>query len=189
MPKTVYAGDYDRLVGVNKEVRKSFLSACRIDWSTSDFAWITRLPPKGRHSAAVRLLQASLLTLGLEFGCRYPDGDCVLDSTGSKRGLVRVKFSTLWSTGVYRFQQLYRDEKAGHVLLFGLCPDQVDFWILPQRVILRKWGGDVVKEQHGNRTAWMTLRPGGEGSPKWLERYRKGLDAIVRALGSVETQR
>lgn len=92
-------------------------------------------------------------------------------SSESDRGVngvqVEVKFSTLWDTGVYKFQQI-RDQNYEYAILLGVSPEEVQLWCVPKTVLLAH-----STPQHtgasGTETRWLSFDP--TAVPSWLQPY------------------
>ena len=145
------------------------------NWVESPFAWIKDLPSRTIGKVGEQLV---------EQWCTSQNFD-VRSSPNSQsdrliNGLrVEIKFSTLWQTGIYKFQQL-RDQAYDIVICLGLSPYDIHCWVLSKDVILEQWRSGKLG-QHGGRdaqdTAWITVNP---KSPQiWLTpRNGKPADAI-----------
>ncbi|MDQ0755054.1 hypothetical protein QFZ61_001041 [Arthrobacter sp. B3I4] len=82
--------------------------------------------------------------------------------------LVQVKFSTLWDSGFYRFQQI-RDRDYDYCLCFGLAPFDMNAWLIPKEILDRHVIG--TRGQHtgagSNETWWLEISPSAQES--WLD--------------------
>ena len=86
---------------------------------------------------------------------------------------IEIKFSTLWESGEYTFQQI-RHQDYGFVACLGLSPFDAHCWVIPKGVLMQRapiqHGG-----QAGNDTRW--LRFPVDDPPGWLARYGGSLAA------------
>jgi hypothetical protein len=98
---------------------------------------------------------------------------------------IEVKFSTLWTSGVYKFQQI-RDQKYDHLLCLGLSPSAAHCWVLPKDVLLQYVIGHM--GQHtgaaGTDTAWLSFQA--NRPYDWMRPYGGSLEeawAVIDRLG------
>lgn len=147
-------------------VEQQFANAPRLDWVGSPFEWLLELPSRTRGAAGEELL-AQWLTEGGAVVERPKNSDFDRLVNGRR---VEVKMSTLWRSGMFRFQQL-RDQDYDDVALLGIAPFEVYLWWLPKAVA---WGASL--PQHtgstGADTRWLEVSP--EAPPAAL-RCRGGL--------------
>jgi len=91
------------------------------------------------------MVEHALLHLGFRVAQRTSPGhDRIVE--GRK---VRIKFSTLWRSGLYTFQQV-KDEDYEYVLLLGVSPGHGHLWVLEKATALRL---------AGSPTAWISFAP------------------------------
>ncbi|MBY0313756.1 MAG: hypothetical protein K2W85_16950 [Phycisphaerales bacterium] len=135
-------------------------------WQGSPFAWIKTRPSRQVGVIGEKLVAGWLATRGFDV-VRSPDSQADRIINGAR---AEIKFSTLWKSGSYKFQQL-RDQDYAFALCLGISPFDAHCWVIPKRVILAQWGkGAGLESQHGGRagsdTAWLSVVPGDE--PAWL---------------------
>jgi hypothetical protein len=90
---------------------------------------------------------------------------------------VAIKFSTLWTTGDYKFQQI-RSTGYDHVLCFGISPFEAHCWFFE-----RKFALENAKKQHkgGTRSEyWITINP--NNPPEWATKYGGTLDIAYQII-------
>ncbi len=95
---------------------------------------------------------------------------------------TEIKFSTLWETGTFTFQQI-RNQDYEIVICLGLAPFDARCWVVPKSVIWSK-----TTPQHGGGTGidthWLTVAP--DDAPPWLAEHggtlANALD-VLRKLG------
>ncbi|MDW8236734.1 MAG: hypothetical protein RMK98_08975 [Bacteroidia bacterium] len=99
----------------------------------------------------------------IEWPSGTPDYD-ILGIGPGREIRIEIKFSTLWRTGVYKFQQL-RDQPYDLLLCLGLSPQEAHLWTFPKSEAL--W---YATPQHGGKegkdTYWLSL------SPRELQKYK-----------------
>lgn len=98
---------------------------------------------------------------------------------------MEIKFSTLWRTGVYKFQQL-RNQDYRIVICLGISPFGAHCWAIPKDEIFQRWksGAEGLCSQHGGAvgtdTAWLSFRIG--SVPQWLVPFGGCLQDAVAKL-------
>lgn len=143
-------------------------------WVGSPFEWLMRLPSRSRGKAGELIAEAWLEGLG--FAVRSPanSGHDRLVS-GHK---VEIKFSTLWQSGEYVFQQL-RDQDYTHAMMIGVSPFAAHCWLVPKEEVFSR-----SMPQHGGAsgtdTHWLRLRA--DSPPGWLGPFGGELDRAVEVI-------
>ena len=102
-------------------------------WLGSPFAWIKTRPSRQVGSIGEQLVAGWFAAKGLDvLRTGDSDADRVIDG---KR--VEIKFSTLWESGDYVFQQI-RNQRYDVALLLGLSPFAGSCWVVPKAVLLEQ---------------------------------------------------
>lgn len=190
--------DYDLLVGISQQLCLENQTDS-LDWNGSPFQWIKSKPSRTIGAIGEKMVSRWLEARGFSIGrSRSSDADRIVNGIP-----VEIKFSTLWATGTYTFQQL-RDQRYEFAILLGIAPKDVHCWMLPKNVIMKRWRnnipssngfepaalGDIVPQHNaghgGHDTAWLTFNP--YNPPEWLRPFggtaAEALDAIRSALGN-----
>lgn len=148
-------------------------------WKDSPFAWIKTRPSRQVGAIGEKLVAGWLASKGFNVQ-RSPDAEA---DRIVERSRVEIKFSTLWQTGVYKFQQL-RDQNYEFAVCLGISPFDAHCWVLDKATILEKWGDpDGLPNQHGGAsgtdTVWLSVNPASPQS--WLRGMGGRLhDAVER---------
>jgi len=91
---------------------------------------------------------------------------------------IEIKFSTLWKSGGYKFQQL-RDQDYESVFCLGISPAQVHAWLIPKAVAwahaIPQHGGSV-----GTDTKWLGFQA--DSPPSWMSEYGGTLASVLEVL-------
>ncbi len=137
-------------------------------WRNSPFAWIKARPSRQIGVIGEKLVAGFLATKGFDV-VRSPDSQADRIINGKR---AEIKFSTLWKSGVYKFQQL-RDQDYEFVVCLGISPFNAHCWVIPKVIIMKQWhAGKGLTPQHGGKvgtgTAWLSVTPGQE--PQWLQK-------------------
>jgi hypothetical protein len=99
----------DIAVGLSKDYRTD-----NDPWAGSPFAWLKNIPSGTRGKAIQELVERLCTDLGLEV-TPSPDSDADRIIAGLR---TEVKGSTLWKSGIYKFQQI-RDQNYRILVCLG----------------------------------------------------------------------
>ena len=132
-------------------------------WNGSPFDWIRRLPSRRKGKIGEQLVSGWCATQGFDVtSSRDSDADRII---AGRR--VEIKMSTLWKSGIYKFQQL-RDQDYSYVMCIGISPFDAQCWVIPKDVI---WVN--TPPQHGGSrgtdTRWLSFKA--VNPPEWLAEY------------------
>lgn len=163
------------IVSIAENLRSEYKNY-NLDWVESPFAWIKDLPSRTRGKVGEQLIEYWCKEQNFEVR-PSPDSDADRIINGLR---VEIKSSTLWKSGIYKFQQL-RDQAYDVVVCLGLSPHNVHCWVLSKEVILEQWRSGGIGSQHGGRqgidTAWLEVNP--NAPQAWLTPQRgRPADAI-----------
>lgn len=143
-------------------------------WAGSPFAWIKRRPSRQIGAIGEKLVSGYLASKGFDV-TRSPDSEA--DRLVNKTR-VEIKYSSLWETGSYKFQQL-RDQNYQFAICLGVSPFSAHCWVLPKSAIMKRWGNEL-PHQHGGKkgsdTVWLQVTPGDE--PAWLDSFGGPLSSM-----------
>ncbi len=80
---------------------------------------------------------------------------------------VEIKFSTLWKSGIYKFQQIH-DQNYEYAVCLGISPKEAHCWVIKKDILYKNVIGHL--GQHtgtgSKETAWITIVP--SNPPEWL---------------------
>ena len=132
-------------------------------WANSPFGWIRSRPSRQKGKIGEQLVAGWAAAKGLDVvRSTSRDADRMIQGR-----LVEIKFSLLWKSNVYVFQQ-FRDQEYDHAFCLGISPFAAHAWVVPKEIILGN-----TPSQHGGRagtdTHWLHLSP--DDPPAWLARY------------------
>lgn len=123
-------------------------------WLGSPFEWILQTPSRTRGAIGERLVAGWCAAKGADV-VRSPDSQADRIINGFR---VEIKFSTLWKSGGYTFQQI-RNQRYSHLICLGLSPFDAHCWVLPKQVLMDHVIGHM--GQHtgatGQDTAWLSF--------------------------------
>jgi hypothetical protein len=143
-------------------------------WAGSPFEWLMRLASRSRGRAGELIVESWLDGLGFDVRSPTNSGH---DRTISGRK-VEIKFSTLWGSGEYVFQQL-RDQDYEVAILLGVSPTAAQCWVIPKAEAFAR-----AVPQHGGAagrdTRWLRIRAA--EPPTWMRPFGGELGATVPVL-------
>jgi hypothetical protein len=168
------------LAGLSATLEADYVKPEDDPWAGSPFAWILTRPSRSRGAIGERLVAGWCATKGLDV-VRSANSDADRVIHGHR---VEIKFSTLWQSGVYKFQQI-RDQDYDFLFCLGVAPFSAEAWVIPKDVLHRHVIGHM--GQHtgasGQDTAWLSFK---SGSPyDWMQPYGGALSDAWRVLESL----
>jgi hypothetical protein len=147
-------------------------------WDESPFKWVLAQPSATKGLIGRRLVTAWANLHGI-FPLQVTRENQIYLEIGD--ALIQVKFSTLWDTGYYRFQQI-RDRDYDYCLCFGLAPFDVNAWLIPKNVLATHVIGTM--GQHtgagSGETWWLEASP--TNTEIWLQECGGQLDQVAGQL-------
>jgi hypothetical protein len=174
VPET--SSDFKLLATASSYIRSDFEEGYK-GWVNSPFEWILHLPAgsKGRLGKLLVYQWCALKGLAVD---RCTDSEADMLINGHR---VEVKFSTLWKSGIYKFQQI-RDQNYEYSVCLGISPFEAHCWVLSKTILKRYVIGHL--GQHtgsvGKETAWITVDP--NTPPEWIAQFGGTLDNAFLVL-------
>lgn len=154
-------------------------------WRGSPFNWIRARPSRQRGTIGEKMVAGYLACKGFDV-TRSPDTEADRIVAGCR---AEIKMSTLWKSGLYKFQQL-RDQDYKFAVCLGISPFDAHCWVLPKREIIERWRVGDIPSQHGgaegNDTAWLSVNP--SEAPEWLHEWGGRLSDAVRLVAEITEQ-
>ncbi|NUM46438.1 MAG: hypothetical protein HUU38_17180 [Anaerolineales bacterium] len=154
--------DFELFASITTHIRSEFVELDE-SWKDSPFAWIHSLSSGSRGKLGKRLVSAWCASKGLLIDSS-PDSDADLLVNGHR---IEIKFSTLWKSGIYKFQQI-RDQNYEFVICLGISPFDAHCWVINKNLLYEYIIGH--KPQHkgakGTDTFWFSVKP--NNPPDWL---------------------
>lgn len=137
-------------------------------WDGSPFAWLKNIPSGTRGKVFQELVERLCADSGLRV-TPSPDSDADRIIAGLRS---EIKGSTLWKSGIYKFQQI-RDQNYRILICLGISPFDAHCWAIPKVDVMALWNAGIIRSQHrgarGSDTAWIELNPA--TPPDWLRPY------------------
>jgi site-specific DNA-methyltransferase (adenine-specific) len=145
-------------------------------WKSSPFNWVTQLAAAKKGKLGKNLIASwcSIKKIPVEFA-KDKSGNLLIN--GCK---VSIKFSTLWSEGSYKFQQI-RTEGYDYLICFGISPSAAHCWVISRDQVLK----GSIPQHKGSKGAeyWLTINP--EKPPEWVTEFGGTLDKAYNILKSI----
>lgn len=153
------------LTGLAEGIKGEYIREGAIDpWLLSPFAWIRTLPSSRRKGKVGEQLVAGWCAAKGFDVIRSPDSDADRIIAGRR---MEIKFSTLWETGAYTFQQI-RNQDYEYAICLGISPFDASCWVVPKALLL-----ETLPSQHGGAqgvdTKWLSFQA--VNPPAWLTPY------------------
>jgi 16S rRNA G966 N2-methylase RsmD len=134
-------------------------------WKNSPFEWVLQLPARKKGKLGRQLISPWLASKGILVEATKDSSETLM----IKGYRVATKFSTMWTKGFYRFQQI-RSEGYDYVICLGISPFQAHCWIFP-----REYAINHATQQHKGATEyWVHIDP--RKPPEWVKGYGGSLD-------------
>ncbi len=168
--------EFDALAKLADAIKDEYLSD-EDPWQDSPFQWIKMIPPRKKGKLGEKLVAAWCAVNGLAIDTPK-DSDADLLVNGNR---VEIKLSTLWESGIYKFQQI-RDQKYDLLVCLGISPHSGHCWVLNKEVLKKHVIGH--RPQHGGKagtdTFWLEVNP--NHIEKWLAPYGGTLEDGFKIL-------
>ena len=180
-PRQIEDPEVLALASIAATLEPEYAASADDPWIGSPFQWILATPSRTRGAIGERLVAGWCAAKGADV-VRSPDSDADRLINGHR---VEIKFSTLWKSGGYKFQQV-RNQNYTHLLALGISPFEAHCWVLPKDVLKQYVIGHM--GQHtgatGQDTAWLGFD---SDSPySWMRPYGGTLAeawTVLEALG------
>lgn len=169
------------LASIAGTIHQDYMAGEADPWEGSPFAWIKGRPSRQVGAIGEKLVAGWCAAKGFDVTAA-PNSDADRVIHGHR---VEVKFSTLWASGGYKFQQI-RDQNYDYLFCLGLSPFDGHAWLVPKPVlydhVIRHTG------QHtgagGTDTAWLGFPAG--SPPDWLHPYGGTLSGVAAILVALD---
>jgi len=175
--------EFGALASVAESLQKEFVPK-KNQWAGSRFKWASVLSSGAKGKLGKRLVNSWCAGKGLAIG---PSPDSEADSLLNGRR-VEIKFSLLWRSGIYKFQQI-RDQNYEFLLCLGISPFEAHCWIVSKQQLKTHVIGKMGQHtgRGGKETAWFSVRP--EKPPNWLLGCGGSLDDALKILKRIKTKK
>ena len=181
MAKQIGDPEVQLLASIAFSIRGDYIREDAQDpWAGSPFAWIRTQASRRVGKIGEQLVSGRCAAKGLGV---TPTGDSEADRIIAGRR-VEIKFSTLWESGVYKFQQI-RDQNYEYVICLGLSPFDAHCWVISKEVLRAHVIGHTPQHRGkaGTDTYWLSF-PAAE-PPEWLSSCGGTLAQAFEVLRSI----
>ncbi len=146
-------------------------------WKNSPFEWTLKLPPARKGKLGGDLLTSWLASKGTSIERTKEASKIILIN----RRKVSIKFSTLWTNGVYKFQQI-RSTGYDYVVCFGISPFAAHCWVFEKSYALK----NATKQHKGGVKSeyWISINP--NQPPEWTNGYGGTLDDAYQIIKKIK---
>jgi hypothetical protein len=153
-------------------------------WTGSPFEWVIKLPSASKGKLGKRLVYQWCALKGLSIDSS-PDSQADMLINGHR---VEIKFSTLWGTNIYKFQQI-RDQNYEYTVCLGISPFEAHCWVVSKKILKQYVIGHL--GQHtgstGQETAWFAVNP--QSPPNWILSCGGTLGQAYKVLKSLSNKK
>lgn len=165
------------------EMIRSDYPADELDpWRDSPFGWIKKRLSRQVGAIAEKLVAAWCAAKGFDV-VRTGDSEADRVIEGYR---FEIKFSTLWKSGVYKFQQI-RDQDYDYLFTLGVSPYDAHAWVLPKSILSQKVIGRMGQHTGSDArdTAWLSVKIGNEH--EWMRPYGGNLATVHNIISRLGT--
>jgi hypothetical protein len=175
--------DFNLLATAATYIRQDFEEEYKA-WDNSPFEWVLRLPAGSKGKLGKHLVYQWCALKGLSVD-RNTDSEADMQINGHR---VEIKFSTLWKSGFYKFQQI-RDQNYEYCIFLGISPFEAHCWVVNKALLKKYVIGHMGQHtgSEGKETAWITVDP--RKLPEWLSSCGGDLDRAFIVLKSLSRKR
>lgn len=173
------------LASIAETLRGDYLCKGKSDpWQGSPFAWIRARPSRQVGKIGEQLVAGWCAAKGLDV---TGSGDAEADRIIAGRR-VEIKFSTLWESGVYKFQQI-RDQNYEFAICLGISPFDAHCWVVSKEILRQHVIGHTPQHtgKGGTDTFWFSVDVA--NPPAWLSACGGRLADAYRILRTWQTRR
>lgn len=156
--------DVRLLASIAGTLKSDYVREGREDpWAGSPFAWIKTRPSRQVGKIGEQLVAGWCAAKGLDVTASE---DYQADRVIAGRR-VEIKFSTLWESGVYKFQQL-RDQSYDFAICLGISPFDAHCWVISKILLRQHVIGHTPQHtgKAGTDTFWLSFDVA--APPAWL---------------------
>ena len=183
MEEVISNPEFEFLGSLATLIRKDFEKQDEA-WEGSPFQWIRVLPSGSKGKFGKQLVASWCAAKGLLIDSSGdPEADFLIN-----KHRVEIKFSTLWKSGIYKFQQI-RDQNYEYIICLGISPFEAHCWVINKDILNQYVIGHL--PQHtgagATETFWLQVYP--NNPPDWLRECGGTLDEAFKVLKSLSPKR
>jgi len=166
------------LFSIVQSLKSDYVKEGDLDiWKDSPFAWIKTRPSRQVGKIGEQIISAWCKQKGFVV-TKSGNSDADLVINGHP---IEIKFSTLWETGGYTFQQL-RDQNYEYAFLLGISPFAVHGWFVSKKILRQHVIGHTPQHtgKEGSDTFWVTFPA--NNPPNWLNELGGTMSQVYRVI-------
>ena len=148
-------------------------------WKNSPFEWVLQLPARKKGKLGRQLISPWLASKGIMAEPTKDSSETLL----IKGHLFATKFSTMWTKGFYRFQQI-RAEGYDYVICLGISPFEAHCWVFSREYAIQ----NATQQHKGAKEYWVHIDP--RKPPEWAKNCGGTLEdafQIIKKLKAITT--
>ncbi len=171
----MFSSEFKNLIKITSSFQGDYYEKSDI-WKNSPFEWITHLPARSKGKIAREILIKWLSNEGI----------LLVKEKGTNENLVinnkrfAVKYSSLWTNGIYKFQQI-RSDGPDFVICFGISPFDAHCWVFNKENAIEN--GSIQHRGANGSEYWLTINPSKEES--WAKKYGGTLSSALKIINSL----
>lgn len=161
---------------IKKDLENDYLA-----WKDSPFEWVLNLPAGSKGKLGKHLIYQWCAVKGLSVD-RSPDSEADMLLNGHR---IEIKLSTLWKSGIYKFQQI-RDQDYEYAICLGISPFEAHCWVISKDLLRKYVIGHMGQHtgSDGQETSWITVDP--KRPLDWLQNCGGSLDQAFLTLKNIK---
>jgi 16S rRNA G966 N2-methylase RsmD len=174
--KKEYGPEFEMLVATASYLKENLQKKSDL-WKGSPFEWLTQIPARQKGSLGSSLVAAWCASKGLSVEKSKDPGENLIIN-GSR---VALKFSTLWSSGIYKFQQI-RSSGYDYVLCFGISPNEAHCWVFKREHAIK----NAIPQHKSAKGAEYWIEIDVKQPPEWTKNYGGTLEDAYKILRNIK---
>lgn len=170
--------ELESLFSIVQSLKNEYVKEGSLDiWKDSPFAWIKTRPSRQVGKIGEQIVSEWCKQKGFVVS-KSGNSDADLIVNGHP---IEIKFSTLWETNHYTFQQL-RDQDYEYAFLLGISPFAAHGWLVAKNILRQHVIGHTPQHtgKEGSDTFWITFLA--NTPPSWLTALGGTLSQVYRVM-------
>lgn len=144
-------------------------------WKDSPFEWVLQLPARKKGKLGRKLILSWLASKDIVAEPTKDSSETIIINGN----YFALKFSTLWTKGHYKFQQI-RNEGYDYLICFGVSPFEAHCWVFEREHVI----SNATKQHSGGAEYWIKIEP--NNSPEWVKSFGGSLEEAYQILKKIQ---